>query len=342
MGGFGGLGVGLGMMMEGVSGGAVAGKKMEMAYDASKAKTAADAEYKDARISNEQSRLQIMQDRNDQTAEIQRQRADVEQRKADLSRVKMAWDISKDSPDPSKVFQMVQEKLNPDGDVLEMALEDKTDMVSLSWPGSKDSPGYSIKGHKADVEKVMELASLKPEKTQEIMKQALSAGVVSVTQLPWKPTGVDTAEANARLKKTGETEKKAPKVSDYVAGIKAIGSKYMVNTGSAFTVADDGSVKFNPAAMGASKETAYAAIKRVIASSESPDERAEAEADLANMTDYYRKIDGLLGGVKKQDKKVAAKQPANGFSEKAIRDTMKKYNMTYDQVMGELKRRGKI
>lgn len=339
---FGGVGVGLGKMMEGVSGGALAGQKTEMAYDAAKAKAVADKEYKDARIANEQSRLSMMQNRYDQTADIQKQKADVEQRKADLSRIKMAWDISKGSPEPSKVFRMVQEKLNPGGEVMDMSIEDKTDMVSIAWPGSRTAPGYSIKGHKADVEKVMDLATNHPERTQEIMKTAVSSGVINITQNPWKPTGVDTAEAQARLKTDKEEKGKTPKVSDYVAGIKAIGSKYMVNTGSGFTVGEDGSVKFDPAAMGASKETAYAAIKRVIASSKSPDERAEAEADLANMTGYYRKIDGLLGGVKTQDKKVEAKHPVNGVSDASIRATMKKYNMTYDQVMGELKRRGKI
>lgn len=337
---FGGMGVGLAKMMEGVSGGALAGAKTEMAYDASRAKAAADAGYKNARLANETSRLQMMQSRYDQTAEIQRQKMELETRRADLSRIKIAYDLSKDQPNPGEYFKAVQKKLNPDGDVLEMAMEDQTDVISLSWPGSKASPGYKIKGHRSDVEKMMSAALANPEKTSEIMKMATGTGVLSVEQVPYKPTAVDAVYARDAVKKNEAAVPKAPKVSDYVAGIKAIFLKYKMPTSGldslvqlAATYGDEKARDKAKSLSNSSQTTAYDVIKKYT-QSEDPSVRSQASEDLRAIDSSYAKINGMLGvsSSKKSTGDIKKYGPVPGFKRikglpdvtyEAVRDTMR-------------------
>lgn len=344
MGGFGGLGgfgTGLAKMMEGVSGGALAGKQMEYQdkrYQEQRAEQILDNE---ARAQNETNRLKMMAEKNQADSDLANQRIAMEKRRVAVSTISTAFDIAKDAPNPKDVFKAIQERLNPGEPVVDIDLHDKTDKVTISFPGSEKGQGWRFTGPKDKVSEMLTLANQNPNRTNEIVQKAAELGVIEAVVIPFKPVkagGAGGAHGGG----------KAHKVSDFVAGIKSIGAKYSVDTSGGFVVGADGAVSVNPSAMMGGKTTAYNAIKKLIRESKDPAEKAQAEADLKNIDYYYTQIDKTLGAPAAARVPGAATPPKGPvLDEKAIQSTIEKwrkagYNVTRESVIAELKKRGKL
>jgi len=275
MGGWGSAGIGLAKMMEGVSGGALAGKQME---------------YKDQILKTEQAN------------EAERVRREEEQARFSkgVSTLNTAYHLASNSPDPKAVFRSVQEKLNPGGEIVDIdfptpvAPDVKEPEVTLIYPGSVKGPGWKVSGPKSKVSEVFDLASKNPKNSDLIIKKALSLGVLRIEQQNYEAPKL-AGGGGRRGDRSGDGGVKALKVSDFVVGIKSIGAKYSVDTSGGFVVGADGAVSVNPSAMMGGKTTAYNAIKKLIRESADPAEKAQAQADLKKIDYYYGQIDKTLG-----------------------------------------------
>lgn len=325
MGGFGNVGFGLAKMMEGVSGGALAGKQMEYKNNLYQEQRADQNAVNEGRIQNETDRLSMMAKKNAADADLATQRIEMEKRRVAVSTISSAFEIAKESPDPKGVFKAIQERLNPGEPVVDIEIYDKADKVTLSYPGSEKGQGWKLTGPKAKVSELLGLINKNPNRTQEIMQKASDLGVVEAMVIPFKPVkSGGTAGSNGGVK--------APKVSDYRAQIKAIGDKYESRT----TLLPGGSY---------STEPSLSAIKRVATTSKDPVEVAQAKADLKEIDFYNRQIDKTLKGP-------SSSTPDDGGSkasvtEKDIQDTINYWKgkgkpITRDAVIAELKRQGRM
>jgi hypothetical protein len=367
-----GLGYGLGKMMEGATSGMVSGSTMA---------------YKD-KIYNQQRQDQLdkesdsRQFRDDQ-AQFQKDQAEsaakYRDEQAEFSRgiqtLNTAYHIAKDSPNPTEVFKAVQERLNPGSDTVGIEFgEGPEPEVSLSYPGSSKGPGFRMTGRKEVVGQILDMMHKNPSSNMEILKKAVELGVTKIDQVDYVPHDKAGGGLGGRSGAGSGSPVKAPKVSEYMAGIKGVGSKYKIDAGNGLTFDESGSVSVNPGLFNAGKETAYSAIKRVIKESKDPVEKAEAEADLKKIQFWYTQIDRILGGpgvaVPPSAGSTVSDTPAGdgyfgrmmaggspggsdlgpvqaaaeipglpGIREMDVDLAMKKYNMTRDAVINELKRR---
>lgn len=129
---------------------------------------------------------------------------------------------------------------------------------------------------------VADLMKRAPEKAEEALQMLVKTGAGVVMPKGASPDVLARAGAKDSPKVSGRD---APKVSEYVAGIKAVADKWKFDPG-AFTN-EDGSL--NLEAFLGSKETAYAIMER-----KAGEGVPGAREDLSRVKEYYEGIDRLL------------------------------------------------
>lgn len=297
--GVGDLGFGFAKMMEGVSGGVLAGENtlyQRGLYDQA-------SKLKQDELARKQAHDEADLYIKDQTNQINAAKiiSDQEQAKfhKSLSSFTAALSIAKDSMDPNSAFKTAYGHLNPDGDPLNVDIKGGT--ISVTWPGHENLPGYEVNGPRDNVSKAVELINKNPQDIKAISEAAIANGV-SI-----KPYYSPSWVAKHGEKKSPDSSLEMNRtLSRYISGIKIFGSKYSTDAGGGITVDESGNMKFDPVAFNAGRMTAYSAMKKIIAESKDPNEVAEAKHDLALVQGLYGKIGSLMGGLPSSSRTIPA------------------------------------
>ena len=189
-------------------------------------------------------------------------------------------------------------------------------LVSITVPQAPETKTYSLSPGQAIVsetgEKVFELPPAPSTSQGKVYSLSPGQALVSPTgekifELPpasstsqgkayrLGPGDTLVSQTGEKLYEVPETQEGGskplqPKVSDYVAGIKAINGKYQVNAGLGLMVDAEGNITgLDPQAFLAGKRTAYQVIKDRAKTDPS------AKQDLKTLQYYYEQIETMLG-----------------------------------------------
>jgi len=324
-------------MMEGVSGGAVKGKRLEL-----------HKQYRDEDRAAEDNRWNMAfgarQEQRGKDNAFREEQQKLNEANARLNRgvaaLNVAMKVAASSPTPEQTVVDIQKHLNPEGAPVDVRFSaGEADPMTISFAGDGENPGWEIKGTPAQITQMLQVMEANPDKSTDVLKKAAELGVISIKEI--------TPEAGKGKGGAGGSGNK--KVSDYVGGIKAIGAKYKLAP-QGITVNAQGKEEINLEALLGGADTAYRAIQKVVAEEQDPAKKAEAAQDLQRIQWWYEQIAETLGkppgpgegnttGTPPAVDATVEIAPGYSVSEANLEHTMAQYKMTRDEVIAELRKR---